>query len=420
MQQISSKQLKCYGRRNRAKPAETTTSSLESGPPAVGDVRGAAAVSEEVQAPAAASVQAVEVAVAQAAKPLHAGRGRPRKVVGAPNHGAKAASDVGKKKTAPTTRSSVGRLVAGEAREVATDPTPVEELVSEGTSLKTTPGQVQERVPVRVRIVGPFSNGGSKHGRSKSLGSGSPGSQKTRGQIARQGARRAADEETQGDGAEGDRGNGGGQAGRKGNGEWQVNYERGADGNAGGERKDAGEQVVGKGDEGRAVSERRAGGKHRHGEWKDAGEQVVERRDGGHSAMDGRAGGGREDAAEEVVEERDEGVRVPVPVPEKRAGGKSHRERKDAGEGVIGRRDGGQSVAEKRVGGKSHRESRDGGDLGQDREGSVGQGTLASRRRLLALQRRQREDLVLAEADDVLLKQEVRSFIASSHDTVSS
>lgn len=67
----------------------------------------------------------------------------------------------------------------------------------------------------------------------------------------------------------------------------------------------------------------------------------MERRDGGYFVMDGRVGGGREDVVEEVVEERDEGVWVLVLVLEKRVGGKFYCERKDVGEGVIGRRDGG-------------------------------------------------------------------------------
>ena len=194
MQQISSKQLKCYGRRNRAKPEP---SSLESGPPAAEDVTGATVLEGAVLA--ATSVQAAEVVVAQAKAP-HAGRGRPRKVLGAPKQGEKAPGDVANKKV-PATRSSVGRPVVPKAREAARVPTPLEGPVSEGSSLKA-PGQAQERAPVRVRIVGPFSNGGSKHGRGKSFGSASPGSQKTRGQIARQEAERAAGEET-GDGVQG-------------------------------------------------------------------------------------------------------------------------------------------------------------------------------------------------------------------------
>jgi hypothetical protein len=403
MQQISSKQLKCYGRRNRAKPEP---SSLESGPPAAEDVSGATVLEGAVLA--ATSVQAAEVVVAQAKAP-HAGRGRPRKVVGAPKQGEKAPGDVANKKV-PATRSSVGRPVAPEAREAARDPSPVEGPVSEGSSLKA-PGQAQERAPVRVRIVGPFSNGGSKHGRGKSFGSASPGSQKTRGQIARQEAQRAAGEET-GDGVQGNAGRSEGQAGLEGEGEGagQVVSGRGMEGNESGERRDAGEQVMGKGAEGRPVSERTVGGKHLR-ERKEAGDGVVEKREERRAAIDERVGGmlhrEEKDAAEQRVEQGEEGL----PVIEKRVGGKSHRERKDAGMEVVGRRDGGPSVAEKRVGGKSHGERKGGENSGQDREASAGaQGTLASRRWLVALQKRQREDSVLAQADDVLLKREVRTF----------
>ena len=429
MQQISSKQLKCYGRRNRAKP---DVGSLESGPGAGRDVSGATVLAEAV--PAAASVEAVEAVVEPAKKP-HAGRGRPRKVVGAPKQGETPPSDVASKKV-PATRSSVGRAVAPEAREAARDPPAVEASVSEGSSLKP-PGQPQDRVPVRVRIVGPFSNGGSKHGRGKSFGSASPGSQKTRGQIARQEAQRAADEDA-GDGTQGSERRSEGQAGREGEGPGQAGCGRGMEGNARGERRDAGEQVTGKVDEGQAVRERRVGGKH-HRERKEAGDGFVERRDERQAAIEDRVGrvsdiegrdaaeqcverrdegplgieevGGksdreRDDAAEQVLARRDEGL----PVTETRVGGKAHRERKDAGAEAMGRRAGGPSVAEKRVGGKSHRERRDGGNLGQDRQPSAtAQGTMASRRRLLAVQKRQREDMALAQADEVLLKHEVRT-----------
>lgn len=114
MQQTSSQQLKCYGRRNRAKPE---ASSVESGHPLVKDLRGATLL-EEVS-PAATSNQSVDV-VGQVKKP-HASRGRPRKVVGAPKQGARSLSDVVSNKVRAT-RSSAGKSaapVASEVREVA-------------------------------------------------------------------------------------------------------------------------------------------------------------------------------------------------------------------------------------------------------------------------------------------------------------
>lgn len=402
MQQISSKQLKCYGRRNRAKP-ETATSSLESGPPPGRDVRGGSTVSEEVQAAAAASVEAAEVAVAQPVK--HAGRGRPRKVVGAPKQVVKSPGDVGTKNV-PTTRSSAGRLAAPAAGEVARNPTAVEVPGTERLSLRPAavqaevqgsiqgavqaPVQAVERAHLRLRIVGPFSNGGSKHGKSKSLGSTSPGSQKTRGQIAGQEARRGADGEVRGDGAHGKQ-----SSGREGNGSWQANHESGVDRDAGRERKDGEGHVVRMGDDVQAVSWQGADGKHERAS-ESAGEQVVERRDEGQAATESRADGGSQREGDDAVEQAVES--------EVEVGATSHEERKGAEQVVMRRRDGAQSVGEKRVAGKPHRERR---ESGGEREGHA-QGTLASRRRLVALQKRQREEEVLAEADDVLLKHEVR------------
>ncbi|KAG0580120.1 hypothetical protein KC19_4G148100 [Ceratodon purpureus] len=396
MQQTSSKQLKCYGRRNRARPEPT---SLESGLAEARDVSGATVSEEAVPVPVtAATATSVQVGVvAQAKAPQqHAGRGRPRKVVGAPKPGEKAPGDVASKKV-PATRSSVGRPGAPDAREAARDPTPVEESGAEGPSLKVAgQAQVQDRVPVRVRIVGPFSNGGSKHGRGKSFGSASPGSQKTRGQIARQEAQRAAGVEV-GDGAPGAVGRSEAQAGPVGSG-------RGMEGNAGAERRDAGQQVTGAGPD---VGERGVGAKQPR-ERREAGHGAIGEMDARQGAIEARVGAmsHREgsDAAEQAVDRSEEGLH---PVIEKRVGGKSQRERTDAGAEAVGRRDGAQSIAEKRVGGKSHRERRDGGNAGQDREAlAAAQSTLASRRRLLALQKRQREDAVLAKADEVVLKHE--------------
>lgn len=406
MQQISSKQLKCYGRRNRAK-LETATSSLESGPPAGRDVRGGSTVSEEAQAPAAASVEAAEVAVAQPVK--HAGRGRPRKVVGAtPKQVVKSPGDVGTKNV-PTTRSSAGRLAAPADGEVGRNPTAVDVAVTERLSLRPSavqaevqgsiqgavqaPVQGQERAHLRLRIVGPFSNGGSKHGKSKSLSSTSPGSQKTRGQIAGQEGRRGADGEVRGDGAEGKQ-----SSGREGNGSWQGNHESAVNGDAGGERKDGEGHVVRNADDGQVVSSQGTGGKHERAS-EDAGEQVLERRDEVQAAMESGEDGGSQveevEAAAQAVEESEAEV-----------GSTSQDEMKGLQQVVMRRRDGAQSVGEKRVAGKAQRERR---ESGGEREGGGGhaKGTLASRRRLVALQKRQREEEVLAEADDVLQKHEV-------------
>ncbi|XP_024385974.1 protein PHOTOPERIOD-INDEPENDENT EARLY FLOWERING 1 isoform X2 [Physcomitrium patens] len=371
MQQTSSQQLKCYGRRNRAKPE---ASSVESGHPLVKDLRGATLL-EEVS-PAATSNQSVDV-VGQVKKP-HASRGRPRKVVGAPKQGARSLSDVVSNKVRAT-RSSAGKSaapVASEVREVARDSTVVEETVSEGSSLMT-PVQPQDRVPVRVKIVGPFSNGGSKYAKGKNFGSPSPGSQKTRGQFTRQEAQRAADNEVS-DEVQSNQGKDDGQAAD----EEQLPFWTEVDGSPIRERKDTEEEVIHKREKDKPVIE------------------VIEVANSPHE---------RESGEEQVTHDRDRRQ----PVPEKTVSRKFHCEESDVGEEVIGKKVEGRSSTERRVSGKSYCERRDGVHPARGKELPSAQSTLASRRRLVALRKRQHEDSVLAQADEILLKQE---FLESNKD----
>lgn len=368
MQQISwqiSSQLKCYGRRNRAKPEP---SSVESGPPLVKDVRGLTPVKKV--SPTPTSDQAVDVFVAQVKKP-HAGRGRPRKVVGVPKQGVKSLSDVVTKKM-PATRSSAGKpvaFVASDGREVAKDSISIEETVPEGSSLKTLV-RSQDKVPVRVRIVGPFSNGGSKHGRDESFGSLSSGSQKSRGQIVRQEAQRAADDETS-DGLQPNQRKSDGLAAR----DEKISCRREIERSSIHEKKVAEEQVIDKREEGQTVPEKKRTAHFHYG---------------------------RKDAVEQEIDKRNQWL----PVTERKMGGKTHHDIHETGEQVIHKRGEGRYIFEMSAGGKSQRERIDGEHSTRGKHPSASEGTLASRRRFMALRRCQREDLLLSRADEILLKQE--------------
>lgn len=296
MQQSSSQQLKCYGRRNRSKPEPPST--LECGPP-LGkkeDVGRAAAADSEETTPSAE--RKTEVLTHLKSSPQSGSRGRPRKVIGGLKQGERGPSHVAGKNMPTTRAKSAGKPLASEAREASRDVTPPLEdssSPSEASTLKTPGGSPdrQEEMVISLKSEGPLRNGGSEYGRRKSLASiSAAGSQRTRSQIAKEEVQQAS---------------GGGQSDRV----------------------------------ARAIKEKKSSGQVNHV-----------------------------------------------------------------------RKDGGQIIAEKKSSGvgSSHLERKDGGHLSiRDRENAnaTKQSSLAASRRYLALQKRQREDMVLLQADEIFRKQEV-------------
>lgn len=296
MQQSSSQQLKCYGRRNRSKPEPPST--LECGPPlGKEDVGRAAAADSEETTPSAE--RKTEVLTHLKSLPQSGSRGRPRKVIGSLKQGERGPSHVAGKNMPTTRAKSAGKSLASEAREASRDVTPPLEdssSPSEASTLKTlecSPDRQEERV-ISSKREGPLRNGGSEYGRRKSLASiSAAGSQRTRLQIAKEEAQQAS---------------GGGQS----------------------------DHVA------RAIKEKKSGGLVNHGRKEEGGQVIAEK--------------------------------------------------KSSDVGIV------------------HLERKDGGHLSvRDRENAnaMKQSSLAASRRYLALQKRQREDMVLLQADEIFRKQEV-------------
>lgn len=178
MQQSLSQQLKCYGRRNRAKPESAVTERIT---PQTEDV-----IAAQTEDPLSIGAEVQEEVSTQ----LETLQTRSKKSIGSSKEGDKLPSNVVDKNMPTTRRKSAGILVATEVPEATRDVATLEDPVPE------SPGTIASKELVRVRVEGQSSNGASESGRKKGTGSGSSESRKTRAQLAKEGALRSAGGQT--------------------------------------------------------------------------------------------------------------------------------------------------------------------------------------------------------------------------------